>query len=344
MKRLAMGTGIALLGLTGLTSSVHADGSRYVPRTERGQATGQIVRQWAGYVHKVYGLSPQRWAAAMRDTFAEASLVNLKNAARKTTYEGMMGTLLGQQTSDEKVIDALAKSGSGSEVILQLGSPAEDLVYTMVAPCRIMDTRNAGGRLTGGVARTIAVHGANFTAQGGAATDCGIPADPSAVAINVVAVTPDLNGFMTIYPAGTTRPTASSMNYVGGGIVANEVIAKTTLGQPADLSIFSQYGTDVVVDIVGYFMAPIATPLSCYNEAPPTDQRLTLNTTTREGITNAPACDAGYTRTSLSGNAVGDFNNLRTRIQTSNNIYWRYEGGTTTDVWTQATCCRIPGR
>lgn len=335
---------IGLVGAAGAAPPVQAEGGRYVPRTERGQAAGQIIRQWSGYVQKVYGVSPQRWAAAMRDTFAEASLANMRAATTRKTYAGMMGTLLGQRTSDAKVITAMAKSGDDPEVIMALGSAAEDLVYTMVAPCRIMDTRVAVGRLSGGTARSIAVHGANFTAQGGAATDCGIPADPSAVAINVVAVTPDFSGFMTIYPSGTTRPNASSMNYVGGGIVANEVIAKTTLGQPSDISIFSQHGTDVVVDIVGYFMAPIATPLSCYSEVPPTDQRVTLNTTTREGVTTAPACDAGYTRTATSGNAIGDFNNLRTRIQTSNNIYWRYEGGTTTDVWTQSTCCRIPGR
>ncbi len=329
---------IGLVGAAGAAPSVQAEGGRYVPRTERGKAAGQIIRQWSGYVQKVYGVSPQRWAAAMRDTFAEASLANMRAATTRKTYAGMMGTLLGQGTSDAKVITAMAKSGDDPEVIMALGSAAEDLVYTMVAPCRIVDTRVAGGRLTGGVARTIAVHGASFTGQGGSATNCNIPADPSAVAINVVAVTPDASGFLTIYPAGTTRPTASSMNYEGGGIVANEVIAKTTLGQPADLALYSQHGADFVVDIVGYFMAPNATALQCQNTALET-------TSVAAGATAnvvAPTCAAGFTQTatnceSSSWQMPFVFSNGGTCSAQNN-------GASAATLRASRTCCRVPGR
>lgn len=343
MKRIAMGAGLLLLGLTGLTSSVQAEGGRYVPRTERGQAAGQIVQKWAGYVQKVYGLSPQRWAAAMRDTFAQADLANMKKAAGRKTYEAMMGTLLGQGTTDSKVINTAAKSDGSVAVLTALGSPAEDLVYTMVAPCRIMDTRNAGGRLTGGVVRNIAVHGANFTTQGGSATDCGIPADPSAVAINVVAVAPDLGGFMTIYPSGTTRPAASNINYVGGGILANEIIAKTTLGQPADLAIFSQYGTDVVIDIVGYFMAPQATALQCVTVTAPT-RTLAVDF---NGFNYADvACPTGYAQVSpycWAASAQGVYSG-GSGVNPTAFCEWKNLSGATRNVVEGARCCRIPGR
>lgn len=341
MKRVAMGTGVLLLGLAGLTASVQAEGGRYAPRSERGQAAGEIVRKWSGYVQKVYGVNPKRWAAAMRDTFAEAKVANMKSAAERKTYEAMMGTLLGQGTTDAKVIDQMAKSGDPET--MSLGSASEDLVYTMVAPCRIMDSRVAGGRLSGGVARTIAVHGASFAAQGGAGSNCNIPADPSAVAINVIAISPDHGGFMTIYPAGTVRPTASSLNYEAGGILANEVIARTTLGQPGDVTIFSQYGTDVVVDIVGYFMAPEATALSCTTGS--TAITIPANSTGAGTAT----CAAGYTATgggcnsNVNSNAGGVIDGYPSG---STGFYCRL--GNTTATASSGTayvrCCRVPGR
>ncbi len=342
MKHSAMGAGVLLFALTGLTSSVQAEGGRYVPRTERGQAAGQIVKKWAGYVQKVYGTSPQRWAAAMRDTFAEASLVNMKDAADRKTYEAMMGTLLGQGTTDGKVIDMMAKAGD-SPGVMSLGSASEDLVYTMVTPCRIMDSRVAGGRLSGGVARSIAVHGANFTSQGGSASTCNIPADPSAVAINVVAIAPDLGGFMTIYPAGATRPTASSLNYEAGGILANEVIARTTLGQPADLSVFSQYGTDVVVDIVGYFMAPEATPVQCTTVS----NSRSLPAGYDAWAFTTESCPTGYAPVSAYCWKPSPSDGVYLTGQGANaNGFcgWRNLSGAAQTVYEGSRCCRIPGR
>jgi hypothetical protein len=314
-------------------------GHSYRPSTERGRLAGELVQRWSGYVQQLYGTGAMEWAGAMADTFAEADLENLKQAAGRETYEAMMGTLLGQGTSDEKVVDMIAKSGGGLSSVQVLGSAANDLVYTMVSPCRIMDTRNAIGRLSGGVARGFFVHGANFTAQGGSSTSCGIPADPSAVAINVVAVTPDNSGFMTLYPAGTLRPTASSMNYEGGKILANEVIAKTTLGQTNDLEIYSQYGTDVVIDIVGYFMAPVATALSCLTTAEGTNTSIAAG-----GSANifAPSCPAGYTSVGVQCHP-DTFNLTLVGMWDS---HCNYKNNTAGAIGAAAAnrCCRVPGR
>lgn len=344
MKSLAIGICFAL-AMAGAAWAAQPVGSGdYVPRTARGQAAGEIVRKWSGYVLKVYGTEPAAWATAMRGTFAEASLTNLQRAAKMHTYEAMMATMLGQQTSDAKMIDLLAKSDGSSASVMSLGSAAEDLVYTMVAPCRIMDTRVAGGRLAAGTTRSIAVHGANFTAQGGAATTCGIPSDPSAVAINVVAVTPDGSGFLTIFPAGTTRPSAASLNYTAGSVVANEVLAKTTLGQPTDVAIYTHAGTDIVVDIVGYFMAPKVTMLDCvYAQG-------NLVTPPNGGqATSVAGCAAGYrvAGTSCEGGAAtlvyvdtllvfDGFACTKADRVAGNGANEGFE------AW--ATCCRVPGR
>lgn len=344
MNRLSIALGTVLLGMVaGLSAAPPANKGQkagYVPTTARGQAAGQIVRKWSSYVQDVYGISARAWANAMGGTFAEADLGNLQRAAKMRTYEAMMGTLVGQQTSDAEVTKQMAMSDGSRASIQALGSPAEDLVYTMVAPCRILDTRLAGGRLTGGVARDIFVHGANFTAQGGSSTGCGIPADPSAVAINVVAVTPDNSGFMTVYPSGTTRPTASNMNYTGGGILANEIIAKTTLGQPNDLAIFSQFGTDVVIDIVGYFMAPNVTALSCLTTA----DGAVVSVTASGGVANvfAPGCPAGYTSTTVECHP-STFGLTLVGVWTGHCNY-RNDTGSAINAGAANRCCRVPGR
>ena len=68
-----------------------------------------------------------------------------------------------------------------------LGDSTNDLVYTPINPCRIVDTRlGAGGFLGNNGARdwNTARPGGSFADQGGANNDCGIPAGPAAVLAN----------------------------------------------------------------------------------------------------------------------------------------------------------------
>ncbi|RZA30756.1 MAG: hypothetical protein EOP02_00450 [Proteobacteria bacterium] len=356
MKHLAIAISTALLVVAAGSTiagpeskpSAAAPESRYQAQTARGQAAGEIVRKWAGYVQRVYGTSPAKWAAAMRTTFAEADVRNMARAAKMQTYEAMMGTLVGQRITDDQVITAMAKSGGSLDTTKSLGSPANDLVYTMVAPCRILDTRTSVGRLSSSVARDFFVHGASFASQGGTAGNCGIPADPSAVAINVVAVTPDADGFLTVYPSGTARPVAASLNYARNSITSNGVIAKTTLGSANDLTMFSQAGADVVIDIVGYFMAPVATALEC-------QQAVTTVPSVANGVRSfeTVVCPAGYT---VTGGGVATGSNAGSYVNASGPSAGG--AGSTTSWFSSvtngtgsaqsythyATCCRVPGR
>src|SRR5207237_10287816 len=68
-----------------------------------------------------------------------------------------------------------------------LGDVTDDLVYTPVVPCRIVDTRlGAGGVFAPQTQRDWLAHSAGgFAGQGGSATNCGIAVAPAAVMINV---------------------------------------------------------------------------------------------------------------------------------------------------------------
>jgi hypothetical protein len=44
--------------------------------------------------------------------------------------------------------------------------------------------------------------------------------------LNVTAVAPDRPGYLTVYPRGETPPLASSVNFLGGDVVPNAVLAQ----------------------------------------------------------------------------------------------------------------------
>lgn len=318
----------------------------YKAKTERGQLSQQIVKKWAGYVSRVYGTEPGLWARSMAGTFAEADVSNMRKAAQKGTYEAMMGNLLGKPIQDAEIIDKLARSNGTLDVVKSLGSNAIDLTYNMIAPCRIADTRVAGGRLSAGVVRSFTSSGADFNAQGGAANNCGMPADASAVTVNVTSVTADGPGYLTLFPYNTTRPTASNLNYKGADIVANEIIVKQTLGQPFDFSVFSLVGTDVVIDIVGYFMAPQATALDCQGNGTP-GRSIPAG---YNGFANAAACPAGYSAVMpycwtpaagvyLKGSGVNS-----NAAGSTTFCHWQNTTAAAATVYEGTMCCRVPGR
>ncbi len=77
----------------------------------------------------------------------------------------------------------------------------------------------------------------------------------SAVVLNVTATGGDTGGFVTAYPNGSTRPTASNLNYVGGASVANLVVAKLGPdGRGVNLFNGSPGRIDLVADLAGWFV------------------------------------------------------------------------------------------
>ena len=82
--------------------------------------------------------------------------------------------------------------------------------YTL-NPCRLFDTRNAGGP-TGGAPLTCGAD-YTFTIVGGA---CGVPADAKAVSLNVTVTSPTAQGNVRLFASGTPAPLVSTQNYVAG--------------------------------------------------------------------------------------------------------------------------------
>jgi hypothetical protein len=115
-----------------------------------------------------------------------------------------------------------------------------------VAPRRLLDTRDGTGapraRVRAGGEVTLEVTGR-----------AGVPAGAKAVALNISAVRPTLQTYLTVYPTGENRPEASSLNPDPGAVSANLVIAK--VGDDGNVTIFNHRGdVDLLADLTAYFV------------------------------------------------------------------------------------------
>jgi len=107
-------------------------------------------------------------------------------------------------------------------------------------PLRLIPTKTISLTIVG--KQVLSASGASLT----------VPANATAVALNVTAVAPALSGYLTIWPCGVPRPLASNLNFVAGAVVPNGVIA--SLGSQGDVCFFSSADTDLVVDVAGWFV------------------------------------------------------------------------------------------
>ena len=192
---------------------------------------------------------------------------------------GRSGGSAGIVGPDNSVVGALASSGVGRPL------PAEDLVNDQllvpipaeqrvvlvttrrqlrpVTPARLLETRpgmepgttddlfEGGGALGGGGTLRLPVGGRG-----------GVPPFAVAAVLNVTVTDPVAPGYLTVFPCGQPRPTASNLNYAAGQTIPNAVIAQ--LGDGGEVCLYSPVTTHLVVDVNAYYP-----PVSGYVPANP---------------------------------------------------------------------------
>lgn len=147
----------------------------------------------------------------------------------------------------KKVVAAAVCSGLATVPLAFVGStveaaPAASAAYVSVQPCRLADTRTAGG-----YARLDAL-----TVQIPTRGVCGIPANATSVALTLTVDRPQAAGFLTAWPADRARPLVSNVNFDAGQIRANGSI--TRLDASGAFRVFTSVTANVVVDVVGAFV------------------------------------------------------------------------------------------
>ena len=137
----------------------------------------------------------------------------------------------------------------------------DDLVFTAVRPCRIVDTREPGpvsGVFDPGEIRDFFVFGTTaISDQGGSPAGCSSPGgEPSAVHINVTAVPQSGQGNFAVYPANVAPPNASLVNYKAGvQNIANAATIKAFVQVSSEeISVINRNGfAHLVIDVLGFY-------------------------------------------------------------------------------------------
>jgi 5'-nucleotidase len=144
-----------------------------------------------------------------------------------------------------------AEGATASPMLEAPGDPSTvaNPSFASVTPARFADTRPAGvtvdtkfagaGRIAAGGQYEVGIAGRG-----------SVPADAVGAIVELTAINPSATGFLTVHPCDPTPPTASTLNYIAGVDVANEVFV--ALSASGAVCVFSSSAADVAIDVVGY--------------------------------------------------------------------------------------------
>ena len=100
-------------------------------------------------------------------------------------------------------------SGSAGLIVDVNGFVPAGSNLTGLTPARLFDSRSSGGARTPDSVTEVQVAGLG-----------GVPTQARTAVLNITAVQAASAGFMTVFPCGTTVPTASNLNYTAGQTIA----------------------------------------------------------------------------------------------------------------------------
>ena len=268
------------------------------------------------------------------------ALASAVNAADLATAQNVLASAAGKPT---------AKHTSNDNEELHL-----------VSPCRVTDTRFAGGPFPGNAWRFEEVAGtaATIAAQGGAAAGCPAPLGVQGflLVVSVVPFGAPLSGganFLTVqHNASPTPPTTASMNYYPGIITSEFVVSECNGGCPTTpdggVEIYTSGPVHVIVDFVGWLGNAAPTALDCVHNEASNSVSVAANST---NSVLSGLCQTGYT---LTGGGCYSTNGTQNLIRDSTMGYASFgnagrwfcnvfnNSNSTINVNVDTICCRTP--
>ncbi|WP_441249054.1 PKD domain-containing protein [Kitasatospora sp. McL0602] len=158
------------------------------------------------------------------------------------TPEQNVPNLVTSPVGDGRRVTIYNFSGSTDVVVDLMGTytPSGGNRFTALDPSRLLDTRPTGG-VGNGETVSLPIRGR-----------AGVPADATAVVLNLTTTEAASAGYLTAYPSGTDRPGTSNLNFSAGQTVANQVIVP--IGADGKVSLYNHSThTQVVADVFGYY-------------------------------------------------------------------------------------------
>lgn len=239
---------------------------------------------------------------------------------------------------------------SASETATLIGDPQRDVTFTPVEPCRFIDTRNSGGKISGVRAYDADLSGAAHGGSGACNLKTLLQVSSAnviaAVAMNVTIVdtsTAPAPGYLAVKPTALS-PTTSLLNWhvsAAGVQVANQGVVAFDQAGATEFVIETSGAVHVIVDVFGAYLEPWATSLQVTT---------TSSTATVPNLANgfaAAACPAGYKLVAGGCDAFGNGNHYLS-TSTANGSAWicgsRNVSGSARSLYAYARCARVPGR
>jgi Tol biopolymer transport system component len=176
-----------------------------------------------------------------------ATLVNYSGSSTTNT------TTVKLSASDQI---SLRNFGAGTHVVIDVTGyySSTGSVFVPVTPCRLVDTRLAGGQMAGSEREHSAI-GLQPRSQGGNRAGCGLPYGTTAAVASLSAVNPAGAGYLRSWPADQTMPNATVLNYAAGTSTTNTApVPLDGIGTVRNRNFGS--ATHLVVDVTGFFVAP----------------------------------------------------------------------------------------
>jgi hypothetical protein len=189
----------------------------------------------------------------------------LAGGSRRRKFAGLaLAASLVLPTSVVAGLGLASSAPAGASVTPQVGQ-APGTVYVPIQPCRLLDTVTGSGYGQNGQGLNP---GNEFITTPNMHTACGdvngaqIPSsrDIDAIVINLTAVNPSDDGYLTAYGAGQQPPATSTVNFVAGQTIANQATITTSEPNPGstgyggEITVENYQGSvDVIVDVQGYY-------------------------------------------------------------------------------------------
>lgn len=138
------------------------------------------------------------------------------------------------------------------------GTPSVAGAFKAISPSRFLDTRPSSKVGPGGTV--------SFQAAGVGT----VPANASAVVVNVTVTEPSSFGFITAHASGSAKPNASNVNYAVGQTVPNLAVVPVGADGKVSLSNTSSGSVQLIGDVSGYFLPGAATEAGAFGKLTPT--------------------------------------------------------------------------
>jgi len=347
-----MRTGLAALALAAAVLPLESAAQAVAPSAAA--PAGVTPQQRARLAQKLAHIeSIMRAVEADRDAHPTAeNLQWLRESLYGMSLESV--TAIAPASDMQQVSSAVSQAGKVSAKVF--GDVFDDLVYVPwpQGPCRYIDTRNVGGKITGARDFDTANSGLTYGGSSGCAPKAlaGVTTEDqiAAFTLNITIVdtsTAAAPGFATMRPAGSANASAL-VNWTSSAVgfqLGNAAAVGSNVNGPNEIEIFTSGPVHAIVDLSGAFVPPNHTPLQCVVGTTVFSSALTDGQTFN---ILAGTCPTGYSLVANSCAGTGTFLNLviaGSGISTPAQSFCqgKYVGSGGATASNTPFCCRIPG-